>query len=63
MLRGVPSLISDDDWDVSELTDEDFILSDCAPDTGSDQKYGLSSTNFPHLASLALILASIHTAF
>lgn len=63
MLRGVPSLISDDAWDVSELTDEDFTLSYRAPNTVIDQDCGLSSTNFHHLASLALTMADIHTAF
>ena len=66
MVRGVPSLISEEQWDVADLIDEDFVFSGQAEDqtTGNLGPSGDTYCSpFRLLAKLALIMGDIHTAF
>jgi hypothetical protein len=70
IFRGMPSLVSDDQWDVSELTDRDFVLESLDEESPSistpvsavpqDDENG---AQFRYLTGLALIIADIYTAF
>lgn len=70
MLRGVPSIINDEQWDVSELGDDDFIFAsglDISIANGEETLAAAQSEKkgmrFRHHVSLTLILANIYNAF
>ena len=64
MLRGVPSLIAEELWDVAELTDQDFVVLSALDDSHHNKDFlDAQCTGFRSLASLSLIMAAIYTAF
>lgn len=68
LLGGYPSLISSDQWDVSELTEEDFFVDavnasdNSVPTNGGDRGFE-SGVRFCHLAQLSLISEEVYTSF
>lgn len=69
LLVGQPSLISREQWDVSDLKDEDFILveefpeSVGSPATVAISKDGVNALHFRWLANLALIADDVYQSF
>lgn len=70
MVRGVPSIINQDQWDVSELTDEDFAVITRLESTNTNDAITTSTASsdtkgmrFRYLVSLSLILSAIYDAF
>lgn len=69
-MRGVPSIINQDQWDVSELTDEDFAVITRLESTNTNDAITTSTASsdtkgmrFRYLVSLSLILSAIYDAF
>ncbi|RFU34250.1 hypothetical protein B7463_g2069, partial [Scytalidium lignicola] len=68
LLGGYPSLISSDQWDVSELTEEDFIgdavddFDKPVPIDGGGRVFE-SGVRFRHLAQLSLISEEVYRSF
>ncbi|KAH8807247.1 fungal-specific transcription factor domain protein [Xylogone sp. PMI_703] len=68
LLGGYTSLISSDQWDVSELTEEDFVVdgvntSDSSTPINNDGHTFESGARFCHLAQLSLISEEVYRSF
>lgn len=69
LLGGFPTLINSDQWDVSELTEHDFLIDEGigtgVPDTnqGSGNEDLELGVRFRHLAKLSLIVEDVHRSF
>ncbi|RDW66463.1 hypothetical protein BP6252_10098 [Coleophoma cylindrospora] len=68
LLQGQPALITKDQWDVGELTDEDFMIEGASKDMNGSAKVMItedkaSALHFRWLASLAQIVDDVYQSF
>lgn len=67
LLGGFPTLISDDQWDVSELTKDDFFIDEdfrleVSTDVNESETLG-DSVHFRYLVKLSQIVEDVHRSF